>query len=166
MEVKDRKGVGLFLYAESREGILMVQHAYQVHGYPPGQWSLPGGAPHLGEPLDHAAAREVYEETGLSLPRRYFDKPIHVINHRSSMGLIILHTCALGGNVFNLRTEYDEEIAATRWVPQMKMRELWPSIYRAQRYMICVGAQSNIGERLPFYGVLPEIPPDPPRRFF
>lgn len=32
-----------------------------------GQWSLPGGAQHLGETLREAVVREVYEETALTL---------------------------------------------------------------------------------------------------
>lgn len=32
-----------------------------------GQWSLPGGAQHLGETVFEAAGREIMEETGLSI---------------------------------------------------------------------------------------------------
>ncbi len=32
-----------------------------------GQWSIPGGAQHLGETIHEAAEREVREETGLSI---------------------------------------------------------------------------------------------------
>jgi 8-oxo-dGTP diphosphatase len=60
-------GIGVVLLkppnATTAGAVLLVRR-----GKPPamGQWSLPGGAQDLGETAEHAARRELAEETGLS----------------------------------------------------------------------------------------------------
>jgi len=54
-------GVGVLLF---RSGdVLLIKR-----GRPPrlGEWSIPGGAQHLGETAEAAARRELWEETGLT----------------------------------------------------------------------------------------------------
>jgi len=60
-EYPARPWVGIGVVAFSGERVLLVQR-----GKPPrlGQWSLPGGAQHLGERAEAAARRELLEETG------------------------------------------------------------------------------------------------------
>jgi 8-oxo-dGTP diphosphatase len=55
-------GVGAVVWRGDR--VLLIRR-----GKPPraGQWSLPGGAQHLGETLSEAITREVREETGLEM---------------------------------------------------------------------------------------------------
>jgi ADP-ribose pyrophosphatase YjhB (NUDIX family) len=55
-------GVAAVVWRDAR--VLLVRR-----GRPPrqGQWSLPGGAQHLGETVFCAAQREVLEETGLAI---------------------------------------------------------------------------------------------------
>jgi 8-oxo-dGTP diphosphatase len=55
-------GVGVVVW--SGEQVLLVRR-----GKPPrqGDWSIPGGAQHLGETIIEAAMREVREETGLEI---------------------------------------------------------------------------------------------------
>ncbi|RMF10059.1 MAG: NUDIX domain-containing protein [Alphaproteobacteria bacterium] len=55
-------GVGVVVFRGDK--VLLVRR-----GKPPkaGQWSLPGGAQHLGESVRQAARREVREETGLDV---------------------------------------------------------------------------------------------------
>ena len=60
----DRPIVGVGAVIWRGDAVLLIRR-----GQPPrvGQWSLPGGAQHLGETLAEAVAREVHEETGLTL---------------------------------------------------------------------------------------------------
>ncbi len=55
-------GVALLRRGEAGPELLLVRRAR-----PPalGQWSLPGGAQHVGETAEAAARRELHEETGL-----------------------------------------------------------------------------------------------------
>lgn len=64
-EYPDRPWVGIGVVAFDAAGrVLLVRR-----GRPPrlGQWSLPGGAQHLGEPAEMAARRELREETGIEV---------------------------------------------------------------------------------------------------
>jgi 8-oxo-dGTP diphosphatase len=53
-------GVGAVILAPA--GVVLVKRRYEPLA---GQWSLPGGAVEVGEPLEQSIAREVEEETGL-----------------------------------------------------------------------------------------------------
>ena len=55
-------GVGVVIWRDGK--VLLAQR-----GRPPrqGEWSIPGGAQHVGETVAQAAAREALEETGLTV---------------------------------------------------------------------------------------------------
>ncbi|WP_211589015.1 nucleotide triphosphate diphosphatase NUDT15 [Allorhizocola rhizosphaerae] len=55
-------GVGVFVF---RNGKFLMGQRLGAHGE--GTWSVPGGHPEFGEELEDTAAREVKEETGLSI---------------------------------------------------------------------------------------------------
>lgn len=55
-------GVGAVIWRGDR--VLLIRRGKAPRA---GQWSLPGGAQHLGETLREAITREVREETGLEL---------------------------------------------------------------------------------------------------
>ena len=63
-EYPDRPWVGIGCIVFRGEQVLLVRR-----GKPPriGQWSLPGGAQHLGETAEDAARRELREEAGIEV---------------------------------------------------------------------------------------------------
>jgi ADP-ribose pyrophosphatase YjhB (NUDIX family) len=63
-EYPDRPWVGIGCIVFKGDHVLLVRR-----GKPPriGQWSLPGGAQHLGETAEDAARRELHEETGIEV---------------------------------------------------------------------------------------------------
>jgi 8-oxo-dGTP diphosphatase len=63
-EYPDRPWVGIGAVVFNGDRVLLVQR-----GKPPrlGQWSLPGGAQHLGERAEAAARRELLEEAGIEV---------------------------------------------------------------------------------------------------
>ncbi len=63
-EYPDRPWVGIGCIVFKGEHVLLVRR-----GKPPrlGQWSLPGGAQHLGETAEDAARRELREEAGIEV---------------------------------------------------------------------------------------------------
>lgn len=63
-EFPDRPIVGVGAVVIDGDQVLLVRRAHEPLK---GEWSLPGGAVELGETLREAIAREVLEETGLSV---------------------------------------------------------------------------------------------------
>lgn len=63
-EYPDRPWVGIGCVVFRGDQVLLVRR-----GKPPriGQWSLPGGAQHVGETAEEAARRELHEETGIEV---------------------------------------------------------------------------------------------------
>lgn len=63
-EYPDRPWVGIGCIVFKGEDVLLVRR-----GKPPrlGQWSLPGGAQHVGERAEEAARRELREEAGIEV---------------------------------------------------------------------------------------------------
>lgn len=63
-EYPNRPWVGIGVVVHKGEDILLIKRAKAPNK---GRWSLPGGAQHLGETIFEGAAREVYEETNITI---------------------------------------------------------------------------------------------------
>ena len=106
-------GVGAVVLDEHR--VLLIKR-----GNPPlkGQWSLPGGGVEVGETLEQAVAREVLEETGLTIEVGPIVEVLDRIS-RDGDGRVEYHfvlvdfVCRPGTG--SLRSATDAEDAA--WVP-------------------------------------------------
>ncbi|SFV09863.1 NUDIX hydrolase [Alicyclobacillus macrosporangiidus] len=94
---------------EKAQSVLMVQNADNA------SWTLPGGAVELGETLDRAVVREVYEETGLRIHvGRLVSVHERLWESRQEHVLFFTFTAEiLGGEP---RIMCPEEISAVEWV--------------------------------------------------
>ena len=74
----ERPLVGVGAVVVGANGVLLVRRAHEPLK---GQWSLPGGLVEIGEPLVRAVAREVLEETGLTVSVAAYLDTVEVIRH-------------------------------------------------------------------------------------
>ncbi|MEK7514828.1 MAG: NUDIX hydrolase [Patescibacteria group bacterium] len=144
---RDITQVGVFAHIVRRPHIggpqiLLVQHSYEVKGYSPHQWSLPGGAPRIGECVINALGRETWEETRYRLPHP--DTPLpYIITFSKGPGIVLMWTFHGEEPVqwYTVDTPLDlptEEIRDVRWFTKKELEEIWEGqIYRAQRTLIC-----------------------------
>lgn len=93
-----------------------------------GEWTFPGGAVELGETLEAAVAREIFEETGLFVD---VGPSIEVLDriHQSDDGrveyhyVIIDYLCTVRGGTLAASSD----AADARWVAQQDMAALRPT---------------------------------------
>lgn len=83
----DRPVVGIGVLVWRGDEVLLVKR-----GRPPrqGEWSLPGGGQELGETVFEGAAREVLEETGLTVVPTAIVTAVDII-HRDGDGRVRYH---------------------------------------------------------------------------
>ena len=100
-----------------------------------GQWAIPGGSVNLGESLQQAAQREVYEETGIRIaagrPAFVFDV-VDVAGDgkvRYHYVIIDLEARYLGGD-----PRCGDDALEARWVAAEELREL--DVYPATRRLL------------------------------
>ena len=88
-EYPERPIVGIGAVVWRGEKVLLIRR-----GKPPrlGQWSLPGGALRLGETLADGVAREVLEETGLTLARLELLTTVDLIERDETGGVRFHYT--------------------------------------------------------------------------
>ena len=113
-------GVGAVVLDDNR--VLLIKRA---HAPLKGQWSLPGGGLEIGETLEQAVAREVLEETGLTIEVGPIVEVLDRIS-RDAEGRVEHHfvlvdfVCRPAGGV--LRSATDAEDAA--WVALVDLARL------------------------------------------
>lgn len=80
----ERPFVGVGAIVWHGEHVLLIRR-----GKPPrmGEWSIPGGAQHIGETVAEAIRREVMEETGLAVEVTGFLDVIDMIDHDDNGGV-------------------------------------------------------------------------------
>jgi ADP-ribose pyrophosphatase YjhB (NUDIX family) len=77
-EYPDRPWIGIGVVAFRGDDVLLVRRSK-----PPrqGEWSIPGGAQHLGETAEQAARRELLEETGVEVGALQLAVVVDALNH-------------------------------------------------------------------------------------
>jgi len=70
---KDSKFVAKIVLYDDKKRVLMLKRSENHNKYP-GEYDLPGGHVHIGEPILTGLAREVEEETGIRIKKAKFYK--------------------------------------------------------------------------------------------
>ena len=86
-EYPDRPWVGIGCLAFRGEEVLLVRRSHPPRA---GEWSVPGGAQHLGETAEDAARRELREEAGIEVGPLELVACVDVL-HRDEGGAVRFH---------------------------------------------------------------------------
>jgi len=102
-----------------RGGKLLVLRRAPMRTYKPGSWDLPGGHLKVGELFEECLAREIEEETGLTIA------PPRLLGIHNSIGpyLQAIFACEILGAAHPIRLRPHEHVNA-RWVAPSELTQL------------------------------------------
>ncbi len=115
-----RPAVGAVVFKDDK--VLLVQRG---HAPGKGQWAIPGGKVRLGETLQQAAQREIFEETGIRIAAR---EPVYAFDvvDRDPDGRVRFHYV-----IVDLAADYvggelrpGDDALAARWVSAAELPRL------------------------------------------
>jgi 8-oxo-dGTP pyrophosphatase MutT (NUDIX family) len=115
---EDRFWVGVHGVIAQGGKLLVLKRAPSMP-YMPGAWDLPGGHLVIGESFEECLAREIEEETGLTIatPR------LLGIHNSAGPYLQAIFACAIAGDAHDIRLRPHEHIEA-RWVAPSELAQL------------------------------------------
>jgi 8-oxo-dGTP diphosphatase len=124
-EYPERPIVGVGAILIDKNCVLLVQRGKEPLK---GEWSIPGGAVELGETLDAALHREVWEETGLEIESRgiveVLDR-IHSEQERVRYHFVLIdYLCRVTGGTLKAASD----AADARWIQREELNS--HSVYR------------------------------------
>ncbi len=97
-KIVPRVGIGCWVF--NPDGLVLMGKRLSEHGH--GTWAVPGGHLELGEEPQHAAKRELFEETDIEIPENEFilfavtNDLFHDDNNILQKHYITLHYAAYG----------------------------------------------------------------------
>ena len=129
----ERPYVGVGVVVLRGDEVLLIQR-----GKPPkaGDWSIPGGAQHLGETVAEAALREVREETGLEVR---LGEHLAVVDsiQRDAAGVVAFHYTLVDFAAYWVAGEpvAGDDAAAVSWarIDELDRYGLWDKTVRIIR---------------------------------
>ena len=130
-EYPDRPWIGIGVMAFRGDEVLLVRR-----GKPPrmGEWSIPGGAQHVGETAEACARRELLEEAGIEVGRLHLAVVVDALN-QDAEGRTRFHYTIIdfAGEWVSGEPIAGDDVSEARWFSPAELAEipLWDEAVRA-----------------------------------
>ncbi len=112
-------GVGIVVWKEDH--VLLIKRGKAPRN---GEWSLPGGAQHLGETVQDAALREVMEETGLTIKIAGLIDVVDAIRHDENGDVLHHYTLVdYAATWVSGEAHAGDDAIDVKWVPMNEIED-------------------------------------------
>ncbi len=114
------------------------------------RWKIPGGRISAGEPIYQGLAREIKEETGLTMtgtPRIIYAQDILRINEKHTVRLTFEATIEVGEIILDISDPNDTHHVEYSWVPPEKIKYLYHDRYLVPVFQL-LGIEPNTLDRM------------------
>ena len=131
--------IALFRWTEAGGGVVQQTNGEILAIFRRGRWDLPKGKLDPGETFEHAAVREVIEETGITAVERHdlITTSMHAFRTRSNTRAIkVTKWYHMTTNYRDLKVQVEEQIEKAIWIDPHEFLQGKYDMYASIRYVL------------------------------